>query len=244
MGVRLFDRNRRQVILTPAGHTLLSHARQVIAEADAIPAALTHTAALRIGHVSWLPPQLRDLDEPAVDIDEWVLPSHVQQDRVAAGTLDAAVTVSLADHPTLTQQLLWSEPLPAITPIGHPAASRGMVPAAELTVLIDRDEHTWGSWNAWATEFAHQSGADIVTTTTTTNGALTGTGLFAHCHRLRRPVLRCARRHTATQPPDLITLAVTNPTPLWPWVLATRADDQRPTINLLRHAAANTMKQP
>jgi DNA-binding MarR family transcriptional regulator len=41
LGVRLFERDRRRVLLTPAGHAVVERARRVVQEADALVAAAT-----------------------------------------------------------------------------------------------------------------------------------------------------------------------------------------------------------
>src|SRR3954470_22013994 len=91
LGAELFIRDRRSVALTGAGRSLLEDARRILALADDARRRLRHAAAektpLRLGYVSWLPEDITALLAPAasVRIDEWVLPSHAQADRVADG---------------------------------------------------------------------------------------------------------------------------------------------------------------
>src|ERR1700761_1668074 len=68
LGVRLFERTRRSVALTDAGHALLERARALLSSAQALPAELQRIARgevgqLRIGFSSTLPltPPLRTL---------------------------------------------------------------------------------------------------------------------------------------------------------------------------------------
>ena len=97
LGAELFVRDRRSVQLTEAGRSLLDDARRMLALAEDARQRLRRKAAqttpLRMGYVSWLPEDITALLAPtaAVRVDEWVLPSHAQADRVAEGSLDLAL---------------------------------------------------------------------------------------------------------------------------------------------------------
>src|ERR1700738_1195325 len=97
LGAELFVRDRRSVHLTEAGRSLLEDARRMLALAEDARQRLRRKAAdtppLRIGYVSWLPEDITALLAPAaaVRVDEWVLPSHAQADRIAEGSLDLAL---------------------------------------------------------------------------------------------------------------------------------------------------------
>src|SRR3954449_8191311 len=61
LGVRLFDRDRRAVTLTPAGAAPLPHTRALLERADDLrnrAARIAGSEPVRLGHVSWLPPNL------------------------------------------------------------------------------------------------------------------------------------------------------------------------------------------
>src|SRR3954464_8434555 len=96
LGVRLFDRDRRSVALTPAGVALLSHTRALLEHADDLQRharRLSGSEPVRLGYVNWLPPDLIARTSPMaqVHIDTWIAPSHAQAARVADGSLDLAV---------------------------------------------------------------------------------------------------------------------------------------------------------
>ena len=142
-GTDLFVRDRRSVRLSEAGRSLLADARRILALADdakrRVQQAGAQSAPVRLGYVSWLPDDLTNLVGTAVSlrIDEWVLPSHVQVDRVAEGTLDIALTWVTAEHAKergLVARLLRAEPLHAVLP---GATSTEPVVAQRLTVLAD-----------------------------------------------------------------------------------------------------------
>ncbi|WP_431873591.1 LysR family transcriptional regulator [Amycolatopsis sacchari] len=233
LGAPLFLRDRRGVQLTGAGRALLADARQILALADGARERVRQEAEaaspLRLGYVSWLPDGLRALVAPAVSlrVDDWVLPSHTQADRVAEGTLDLAlawIEAREAAAKGLSAHLIWAEPLPAV----YPGVTTGEpVPAARVTVLADADESAWSSWNRYAVEFATHVGAKLVEID---DGGVTGEAFYAHVRRINAPVLASPKRHTAAVPPGLGHRPVARPRPLWTWSLLHRADDERPGV--------------
>ena len=161
LGVQLFTRDRRSVALTEAGRSLLEDARQPLSLADSAVQRVRHRGAepspLRFGYVSWLPDNLDALVAPAVSVrlDDWVLPSHTQADRVRAGSLDLAlawVTAKGAAERGLTAHLVRAEPLPAVclgasssTPLPDALGSatvvrtlnvRGLMPSIPISAMI------------------------------------------------------------------------------------------------------------
>ncbi|MBY8856395.1 LysR family transcriptional regulator [Nocardia sp. CA2R105] len=164
LGVQLFRRDRRSVQLTEAGRSLLEDARQVLALTDGARQRVRQRAAeaipLRLGYVSWLPDNVIACLGPtvALRVDEWVLPSHVQADRVAKGSLDLAlawISARSAHTHGLSAHLVRAQPLGAVYP---GVSSTKPVSASDITVLVDSDEWAWSSWHRFATEFAIQVG--------------------------------------------------------------------------------------
>ena len=160
---------------------------------------------LRLGYVSWLPPEALAIPDPRVRVDEWVLPSHTQTERVAEGSLDLAIAgVEAADGERykLATHLLQYERLEVVLPRAHPSARLESVPAAEVTVLVDLDEASWRSWNVYAFPFAEASQASVINID---DGGIAGPAFFDHVARLRKA---CARgrqkRHAAPMPPTMI----------------------------------------
>lgn len=230
LGTDLFVRDRRSVGLSEAGRTLLADARRILALADdakhRVLRAAALSAPLRLGYVSWLPDDIATVVGPAVSlrIDEWVLPSHVQADRVAEGTLDIAltwVTARQAEERGLTARLLRAEPLHAVLP---GVSSAEPVAAKQLRVLVDADESAWSSWNRFGEEFAAATGARVVNIN---DGGIAGDAFYVHVRRIGAPVLASPKRHTAVTPPSLGQRPVADPVPLWTWSLVHRKDDDR-----------------
>jgi DNA-binding transcriptional LysR family regulator len=230
LGADLFVRDRRSVRLSEAGRTLLPDARRILALADDAKRRLQRAAAestpVRLGYVSWLPDDLDSALDKAVSLrlDEWVLPSHVQADRVAEGTLDVALTWVSARQAVdrrLTTHLLRAEPLHAVLP---GMDSTEPVAARDITVLLDADESAWSSWNRFAGEFAAATGARIVRID---DGGITGDAFYVHVRRIGAPVLASPKRHTAVIPPSLGQRPVAHPIPVWTWSLVHRESDDR-----------------
>jgi hypothetical protein len=126
---------------------------------------------------------------------------------------------------------LWAESLAAVVP---PRLGEGAIAADRLRVLVDADLTSWDAWNQFASEFATAVGARVVEID---DGGITGRGFHDHCRRLNAPVLQSPKRNRASLPPGLRTRSVRDPTPLWCWSLVTRADDDRPTVLVLRENA-------
>jgi DNA-binding transcriptional LysR family regulator len=246
LGVQLLVRDRRSVSLTAAGREFREDARQILGLADAARRKLRDTSALgeplRLGYVSWLPSEVNAIAGHSVSLrlDEWVLPSHAQADRVAEGTLDLAVawvTAADAAQRGLRADLLYAEPLRAVVP---GVASEDAVPANRVTVLMDADDAAWSSWNRFVEGFASDTGARVARIE---DGGITGAAFFAHVRRIRSAVLASPKRHSVPTPPTLGKRPV-DPTPVWTWSLLTRVDDDRPTVRVvvdaLRDAARDT----
>jgi DNA-binding transcriptional LysR family regulator len=200
--------------LTPAGSQFLTDAREVLAAAArAFDRARKGGGELplRLGYVSWLPPEAAAMSDLTVRVDEWVLPSHTQAARVAEGSLDLAIAwIEEGDieRYNLAAHLLWYERLEAVLPRSHPAIRDESLAAADVTVLIDVDEASWSSWNRYATGLARAIGASI---TNIDNGGIAGPAFFDHVARLQRPVLDSPKRHAAPMPPTLTRRPIGSP---------------------------------
>ena len=77
LGVRLFDRDRRSVALTPAGAALLPHTRALLERADDLQrraAQMSGSEPVRLGYVNWLPADLTARTSAATQLhtdDRW-----------------------------------------------------------------------------------------------------------------------------------------------------------------------------
>ena len=194
LGVRLFDRDRRSVTRTASGEALLPRTRALLEHADELRRSAVGMSAsepVRLGYVSWHPADLvtRASGVAQLHVDAWVMPSHTQASRVADGSVDLAICWVQADDLIkydLEARLIGADRLFAVA-VGNEASS---VQAKDTLVMLDADTSTWSSWNLYAQEFAHDTGARIVRID---DGGITGHAFFDHVRRLRRPVLNSPR---------------------------------------------------
>ncbi|WP_308207001.1 LysR family transcriptional regulator [Actinoallomurus rhizosphaericola] len=231
LGVRLFDRDRRSVALTPAGAALLPHVRDLLERADDLQrraGRISGSETVRLGYVNWVPADLTARASAVAElrVDTWIVPSHAQAGRVADGGLDLAVcwvrTTDLADH-GLRARLLGADRLYAVSTGGN----TGEVRAEDTVVLLDDDTTSWGSWNSFAEELARDTGARAVRIS---DGGITGPAFFEHVRRSRRPILNSPKGQTAPLPPDLVQRPVIAPKVYWTWSLVWRRDEVRAAV--------------
>ncbi|GAA3775312.1 LysR family transcriptional regulator [Streptomyces chiangmaiensis] len=231
LGVRLFDRDRRSVSLTPAGAALLPHTRALLERADDLKRRADRLAGsepVRLGYVNWLPPDLttRTAAVAQVHVDAWVAPSHAQAARVAAGSLDVAVCwIGAEDLARLGLQarLIGADRLYAVAPGGDDSDVR----TRDTTVLLDADTTSWASWNSFAQQLSDDTGARAVHIT---DGGITGAAFFDHVRRCRRPVVNSPKGQSAAVPPDLIRRPLVAPKIYWTWSLVWRGDEERASV--------------
>ena len=231
LGVRLFDRDRRSVALTPAGSALLGPSRALLERADDLQRCARRLAGsepVRLGYVNWLPPDLtaRTAAAAPVRVDTWVAPSHIQAARVADGGLDLAVCWLTADdleRRGLRACLVGADRLYAVAA----GDDTGEVAARDTLILLDEDATSWSSWNAYAEELARQTGARAIRIT---DGGITGPAFFDHVRRLKRPLVNSPKGQTTPLPPDLVQRPVITPQVYWTWSLVRRRSEVRASV--------------
>lgn len=103
-------------------------------------------------------PSARASDAARLHIDTWIAPSHTQAARVADGSLDLAVcwvrTQDLEQR-GLNARLVGADRLYAVAAGDDTSAVR----ARDSSVLLDDDTTSWQSWNRYAEQLAHNTGA-------------------------------------------------------------------------------------
>ena len=242
--VKLFDRDRRSVMLTTSGAALLPQARALLEQADELrrsAAGLVTSAAVRIGYVKWFPTDWADRAAGVAQlrVDPWVLPSHAQAARVADGSLDLAVcwlpADELATH-ELDARLIGVDRLYAVG-LG---ADTSPVQAKDTVVLLGSDESAWSSWNRYAEQFAADTGAPTVIV----DDGLTGHEFFAHVRRLRRPVLNTPKAQGDPEPPGLVRRLVVDPAPVWTWLLVWRRGEADPAVHAVIDSFTRDVADP
>jgi DNA-binding transcriptional LysR family regulator len=231
LGVRLFDRDRRSVALTPAGAALLPYARALLERADDLQnraVRMSGSEPVRLGYVNWLPPDLtaRTSAVAQLHIDAWIAPSHTQAARVADGSLDLAVcwvpTTDLEQR-GLNARPIGTDRLYAVA-TGDDTSD---VRPRDTVVLIDDDTTSWQSWNAYAEQLTRDAGARAVRIS---DGGITGPGFFNHVRRSRRPIVNSPKGQTAPLPPDLVKRSLIAPQIYWAWSLVWRRGEVRSAV--------------
>jgi DNA-binding transcriptional LysR family regulator len=146
LGLRLFERTRRSVALTPAGAALLEHARRLLSAADELPrlvqaAALGFSGLLRLAFVSSiaygpLPAWLRSFREahPEVQLQLREATLDVQLEAFEADEIDAGFVLHApgaapAGHAALT---VLHEPLVLALSEAHPLARKRSLALPEV----------------------------------------------------------------------------------------------------------------
>jgi DNA-binding transcriptional LysR family regulator len=231
LGVRLFDRDRRSVALTPSGAALLPHARLLLDRADDLQrraAQLAGSEPVRLGYVNWLPADLtaRTSAVAQLHVDTWIEPSHVQAARVADGSLDLAVcwvrTQDLEEY-GLEARLIGADRLYAVA-AGEDSSE---VRAGDTAVLLDDDTTSWASWNLYAAQLARDTGARVLRIS---DGGITGPAFFDHVRRSARPIVNSPKGQTTALPPDLVRRPVIAPQIYWNWSLVWRRGEEQAAI--------------
>ena len=142
---RLFDRIGRRIILTEAGHTLLSRAEKILAEVDDTRRAITNLAGEVHGRLSVatshhiglhrLPPILRQFTRkhPQVQLDLCFMDSEAACRAVIQGELElAVVTLPFEQAADLILIPVWRDPLALVSATDHPLCRHTRPTLAQL----------------------------------------------------------------------------------------------------------------
>ena len=157
LGVRIFERDRRRVLVTPAGEALLVHARRVLAEADDLGAAATRagdplSGTVRVGVIPTISPYLLPEAVPALRrrfprlVVLWIEEkTSVLLEEVREGRLEAVLLARVPGMDDLERDLVAEDPFVLAGPPGHPLLrARRPAKVADLEgerVLLLEDGH-------------------------------------------------------------------------------------------------------
>jgi LysR family hydrogen peroxide-inducible transcriptional activator len=144
LGVQLFERDRRRVLLTAAGAVVVAHARRVLLEIDDMIAAakqLTEprTGTFRIGVIPTIAPYLLPDVVPAVRARFPKLRLVFREEKTDAvvadlreGRLDAGLLALEADIGKWASGRITDDPFVVALPMGHPLTRRKRIAASDL----------------------------------------------------------------------------------------------------------------
>ncbi len=144
-GARLFDRIGRRIQLTPAGQTLLTHARVILNDVEDAKRRIANLSGEISGRLSLgtshhiglhrLPAALKRFhrDYPGVQLDLRFMDSEAACLAVERGELElATVTLPTAPRPPLNIIPVWDDPLEVVIGKRHPLATRRRIDADAL----------------------------------------------------------------------------------------------------------------
>ncbi len=132
LGVQLFDRQRRKIQLTRAGHALLRHAIQVLNQMEQMQQDLQDLAQGESGHLhvgliepiasKYLAPVLQVFCEryPRIRLTIEVVSTITTHDKVAAGELDLGISTPPPGNADLSFEPLLTESMVLLIPQQHP----------------------------------------------------------------------------------------------------------------------------
>jgi DNA-binding transcriptional LysR family regulator len=132
LGVELFDRQKKKIQLTKAGHNLLTHARHVLNQMEALQQSMTELVAGETGHIRLgvieplaslrMPRVLLNFCEayPKMHLTLETWGTGITSQKVAEGELDLALTATPRPSLNLVFEPLFVEPLTLLLPLQHP----------------------------------------------------------------------------------------------------------------------------
>jgi len=156
LGVRLFERDRRRVLVTPAGADLVARARRVLLEVDDLLATASRAQApfsgtLRLGVIPTLAPYLLPEVTPAIRKKYPALALEFHEEKtadivrgLAEGTLDAGIAAQEAELGDAAQAAILRDDFVVALPKQHPLAKKAKLALADLedeTVLLLDEGH-------------------------------------------------------------------------------------------------------
>jgi LysR family hydrogen peroxide-inducible transcriptional activator len=157
LGVRLFERDRRRVLLTTAGREVVDRARRILLETDDLIEASRRLGdpldgTLRLGVIPTISPYLLPSISPEMRKRHprltvvWVEDkTDVLANSLHQGTLDAAILALEADVGEVESEVIATDPFVLAAPKGHPLGERaGPASPRELrdaSVLLLDDGH-------------------------------------------------------------------------------------------------------
>jgi LysR family hydrogen peroxide-inducible transcriptional activator len=158
LGVKLFERDRRRVLVTAAGAALVAHARRVLLEIDdmlAAAKALTEprSGTFRIGVIPTIAPYLLPEVVPAAAKRFPKMQLVFREEKTEAivadlreGRLDAGLLALEADIGEWASGRITDDPFVVALPKGHPLARKKRVAPSELEdekVLLLDEGHSF-----------------------------------------------------------------------------------------------------
>jgi LysR family hydrogen peroxide-inducible transcriptional activator len=144
LGVRLFERGKSEVSLTPAGAPIVEQAQRVLEEAARIRELARRgqdqlVGTLRLGVIHTVAPYLLPELVPALHREAPDMPLEIEENltdglenQLRSGRLDVVIVALPFEVPGVVTLPLYEEPFRVVVPAGHPWAKRRKVEPDEL----------------------------------------------------------------------------------------------------------------
>jgi LysR family hydrogen peroxide-inducible transcriptional activator len=145
LGVRLFERNKNEVIVTPMGVGIVEQARRVLDEASKIPSLAKGSqdqlaGALRLGVIPTIGPYLLPELVPILRGKAPAMPLMIEENftgnlvpMLRDGDIDVAIVALPFTVPGVLTRAIYEEPFSVVVPEGHPWAKKKRVRPDELS---------------------------------------------------------------------------------------------------------------
>ena len=160
LGVKLFERDRRQVLVTAAGREIVERARAVLRETENLFETARRccnplTGTLRIGVIPTISPYLLPHLTPALRGNyprltlQWIEDkTHILVRDLNHSVIDAALVALEADIGEVERESIARDPFVLVVPTKHSLASKKAPAQAgelcDVNVLLLEDEHCFG----------------------------------------------------------------------------------------------------
>ena len=148
-GVALLERGPRSVRLTDAGRALVDHTDAILSRLEAAEAEMQAIAGLRGGilrlasfptaYATLIPPAISEFrrQHPGIELTLTEADPALAFEHLASGEIDLALVyeydfVPLAENPAVELVRLLDDPINALLPRAHPAATHGAVRLEDL----------------------------------------------------------------------------------------------------------------
>lgn len=177
LGVKLFERSRNEVTVTPAGLLVLEQAQRTLEEANKIKliAKQHHNpleGVLKLGVIFTIGPYLLPDLIPLLHEKAPLMPLEVEENTTANlaellknGKIDAAIIALPFQLPNIETRALYDEPFAVVTPKNHPLAKQKNIAPHALEsekVLLLASGHCFSNQVVEACPQLHQHTNDVL----------------------------------------------------------------------------------
>ena len=191
LGVTLFERDRRRVVVTTVGADVVARARSILVEIDDLIAVAGRsrepfTGTLRIGVIPTIAPYVLPEVMPAISERYPKLALVFREEKtaeivreIAEGTLDAGLVATESDIGELAHADIATDPFVVAMPKGHALARRKRVAISELEgarVLLLDEGHCFRNQALALCSKAHASEASFRATSLGTLAHMVSSG--------------------------------------------------------------------